>query len=199
MLENILNKLFRRVRKVVYSFPESAVKSKFESFGEGSSICYPFMISHEELIKIGKNTTILEGARMQVYPERTEKKGHINIGANSFIGYRVCLLAGEDITIEDNVTMASNICIVSENHSFNPESEVPYGKQPLKCAPVKIGQGCWIGEAVTILPGVEIGAKCVIGGGSVVTKSIPAYSLAVGNPARVIKKYSFESHEWVKV
>jgi acetyltransferase-like isoleucine patch superfamily enzyme len=63
---------------------------------------------------------------------------------------------------------------------------------------VRIEKGCWIGEKVIILPGVNIGERSIIGAGSVVTKSIPAYSIAVGNPARVIKTWNKDSKQWVK-
>lgn len=82
---------------------------------------------------------------------------------------------------------------------MNPESELPYMRQPLESKPVSIGDGCWIGEKVCILPGVTIGKKCIIGAGSVVIKSIPDYSIAAGNPAKVIKQYNFENHNWEKV
>ena len=89
--------------------------------------------------------------------------------------------------------------ISSENHGMDPESEKSYMRQPLVSKPVSIGDGCWIGEKVCILPGVTIGKKCVIGAGSVVTKSIPDYSIAVGNPAKVVKQYNFETQHWEKV
>lgn len=95
--------------------------------------------------------------------------------------------------------IASHVMISSENHGTDPESDTPYMNQPLITKPVSIGDGCWIGEKVCILPGVNIGKKCIIGAGSVVTKSIPDYSIAAGNPARVIKKYSYETHNWEKV
>jgi acetyltransferase-like isoleucine patch superfamily enzyme len=63
---------------------------------------------------------------------------------------------------------------------------------------VRIEKGCWIGEKVIILPGVNIGKRSIIGAGSVVTKSIPEYSIAVGNPARVIKTWNKDKKQWVK-
>ena len=91
---------------------------------------------------------------------------------------------------------ASNILITNENHGINPENEVPYMNQDLSAKPIEIGDGCWIGEKVCILPGVNIGKKSIVGAGSVVTKSIPAYSIAVGNPAKIIKKYNFDHKKW---
>lgn len=68
--------------------------------------------------------------------------------------------------------------------------------QKLSCKNVIIDDGCWIGEKVCILPGVRIGKKSIIGAGAIVTKSIPDYSIAVGNPARVIKYYNFDKKRW---
>ncbi len=163
------------------------------------TLYYPFRISHPELITIGKGTQILAESRIQLYPELVEKQPHLVIGENCFFGYRLCILGGADITIGKMVLMASDITVVSENHGIDPENELPYMKQQLQIAPVSIGDNCWIGDKVIILPGVTIGEGCVIGAGSVVSKSIPEYSIAVGNPARVIKRYSFDQHMWVKV
>jgi lipopolysaccharide O-acetyltransferase len=64
---------------------------------------------------------------------------------------------------------------------------------------VVIGDNVWIGESVCVLPGVSIGEGCIIGALSVVTKSIPAYSIAVGSPARVVKQFDFEQNKWKKI
>lgn len=64
---------------------------------------------------------------------------------------------------------------------------------------MKIGKNCWIGEGVIIMPGVAIGDGCVIGAHSIVKNSIPEASIAVGSPAKVVKRYSFEQKKWIKV
>jgi len=76
---------------------------------------------------------------------------------------------------------------------------MPILKQPIKqLPPMTIGDGTWLGENVCVL-GVSIGKNCVIGANSVVTKEIPDYSVAVGAPARIIKKYNLNTNRWEKV
>lgn len=70
-------------------------------------------------------------------------------------------------------------------HPIDPERRI---KGINFAKPVKIGKNCWLGASVIVLPGVEIGEGCTIGAGSVVTKNIPPYSIAAGNPAKIIRK-----------
>ena len=65
--------------------------------------------------------------------------------------------------------------------------------------PIKIENNVWIGANSVVLPGVQIGNHSVIGAGSIITKDIPPYSVAVGNPARIVKRYDMDLKEWVKV
>ena len=80
---------------------------------------------------------------------------------------------------------------------MNPEGHASYADNPLEAAPVNIGKGCWIGEKAVILPGVTLGDKCIVAAGAVVNKSFPPYTLLGGVPARALKKYDFEMHQWV--
>lgn len=176
-----------------------AFKKRFASFGSSSCIQQPSIISEHQYILIGNNTSILSGARIQVFNALTDKNSKVKIGDNCYFCYNLSILAGGNITIGDNVLIASNVFITSQNHGINPECDIPYMNQPLVCKDVVIGDGCWIGEKASILPGVTIGKKCVIGTNAVVTKDIPDYSMAAGIPAKVIKRYCFERHEWVKV
>ena len=150
-------------------------------------------------LSIGDSTILLKHARIQNFISENCEQPSIRIGNRCFIGYYCTILNASEVTIGDDVLIASHVMISSENHGIDPESEIPYRNQPLVSKPVSIGDGCWIGEKVCILPGVTIGKKCIVGAGSVVTKSIPDYSIAVGNPAKVIKQYNFETHNWEKV
>lgn len=173
-------------------------KKRFAYFGDGATIAYPANILDSESIKIGDGTVILDHSRIANF--RIDGiEPVIQIGKNCYICYYFTILNASSVTIGDNVLFASNVFISSVNHGIDPESELPYMSQPLVSKPVSIDDGCWIGEKVCILPGVAIGKKCIIGAGSVVTKSVPDYSIVVGNPAKVIKTYNFKTHNWEKV
>lgn len=173
------------------------MKKRFKYFGVNSAISRPFLqLSGCDSIKIGNNTTILSNCRLAVYGNCD--KANITIGDNCYIGFGFSALSSAEATIHigNDVLFASNVIVTNENHGMNPESNLPYMDQPLMAKSVSIGNGCWIGEKVCILSGVSIGEKCIIGAGSVVTKSIPSYVIAVGNPARILKKYNFKTKKW---
>lgn len=118
------------------------------------------------------------------------------------IGHRVTstgnltLCAMSDITIEDDVMIASNVMIADGQHGFENANE-PYKFQKMfRIAPIIIGRGSWIGQNVVIMPGVAIGALAIIGANSVVTRSVPAKTIAVGNPARVVKVWDDKLQKW---
>ena len=109
---------------------------------------------------------------------------NIEVGRNFFANYNCTMLDVGKITIGDNCFMASNVAIYTAGHPIHPDSRnsmYEYG------IPVTIGDNVWIGGNVVICPGVTIGSNCVIGAGSVVTKDIPDWTVAAGNPCRVIR------------
>lgn len=123
----------------------------------------------------------------------------LRIGNNSNIGQRFTILCAASIKIGKNTLIASDVLITSENHGMNPELSDSYDNIPLQAQSVTIGEGCWIGEKVCILPGVELGERCIVGAGAVVNKSFPSYSIIGGVPAKLIKRYNFANHQWEKV
>lgn len=109
---------------------------------------------------------------------------NIEIGENFYSNHNLVILDGAKVEIGDNVFIAPNCCITTAGHPINIDErnrglEYTY--------PIKIGNNVWIGAGANILPGVTIGDNVTIGAGSVVNKSIPANSIAVGNPCKVIK------------
>lgn len=116
----------------------------------------------------------------------------ISIGSNSGIGINARLNPSGGIVIGDDVMMGEDAVIWSENHAFEDTSK-PMRLQGYKKAPIVIEDDVWIGLRVIVLAGVRIGRSSVIGAGSVVTSDIPAYSVAGGVPAKVIKRRQSEA------
>ncbi|KFA65033.1 hypothetical protein S40285_05638 [Stachybotrys chlorohalonatus IBT 40285] len=118
-------------------------------------------------------------------PLRVDYGSNIILGDRFYANFNLTILDCAIITIGDRVMMGPNVMISAATH----EIEVGSRRANIEYAlPVTIGDDCWIGGGVIILPGVTIGKGCTIGAASVVTKDIPPWSVAVGSPARVIKK-----------
>ena len=105
---------------------------------------------------------------------------NVTIGSGVTVMNGALMMAAGGITIEDNVMIAANVQLISNNHD-------PYDRQILTCKPVLIKYGAWVGAGATILPGVTVGKYAIIGANSVVNKDIPDYAVAVGSPAKVVK------------
>ncbi|MPR32100.1 acyltransferase [Salmonirosea aquatica] len=121
--------------------------------------------------------------------------GPVQIGQDALIGMSNVIIG--PVSIGDKVIMAQHVVASGLNHGYrDPQTAIK--DQPVETAPITIGDACWLGANVVVTAGVTIGKHCVVAAGSVVTKSIPPYSVAVGNPARVIRTYDFASNSWIK-
>lgn len=134
-------------------------KILFKKIGSGCLIDYKCFVRYPWRVNIGHNVAINRGC--ELYSSMQTDQGVI--------------------TLKDYVVLGPNVVIFSAGHDYS------LLELPDISAPVIIGKHTWIGGNTTILPGVSIGEGVVVGAGSVVTKDIPAYSVAVGNPAKVIK------------
>ena len=108
----------------------------------------------------------------------------VHFGNDVFLAYGCCLLANDDIWIDDEV-MFGPYCVVSAGNHTRLGGSFRYG--PARTAPIRVGKGCWIGAHATLTAGVTIGPGSLVGAGAVVTKDIPSNVIAAGVPARVIK------------
>jgi len=162
--------------------------------------------------KKGKNTKIRFNTRMDLFPFNNFKigsnsiiesfatinngVGDVEIGSNTGIGLSNVIIG--PVKMGNYVMLAQNIVVSGLNHGYE-DVTMPPRVQKVVTGLITIEDNVWIGANCVITAGITIGKHAVIGAGSVVTKSIPAYSVAVGNPARVIKKYNFETGSWQKV
>lgn len=118
---------------------------------------------------------------------------HIEVGRNFFANYNCTILDVAKVIIGDNCQMAPNVAIYTAGHPVHPDTRNTAYEYGIS---VTIGDNCWIGGNTVICPGVHIGNNVVIGAGSVVTKDIPDWTIAAGNPCRVIRKITDEDKKF---
>jgi len=139
---------------------------------------------------LGKGSTIEDFATIN------NGLGNIKIGDRVRIGLSNTIIG--PATIMNDVIIAQNVVLSGLNHGYE-DIQLPPHNQKCTIDEIIIEDEVWIGANSVILPGVKIGKHSIIAAGSIVTKSIPAYSVAAGNPARIIKQYNFEKAQWEKV
>lgn len=171
----------------------------FGYIGNNVTFINPMLIQGEKYISIGDGCSFRDGLRLEVVDPQAPVV--IRIGKNVNIEQNVHIVARCSIKIEDNVSITGSCSIVDVVHPYEDiASKDKIGSRiSLLEQPVSIGENSFIGYGVHINPGVRIGKHCVIGARSVVTKNIDDYCVAVGNPAKVIKKYNFIHNEWERV
>lgn len=118
---------------------------------------------------------------------------HIEVGKNFFANYNCTILDVAKVTIGDNCQMAPNVAIYTAGHPVHPDTRNTLYEYGIE---VTIGDNVWIGGNTVICPGVHVGNNVVIGAGSVVTKDIPDWVIAAGNPCRVIRKITEEDRKF---
>lgn len=148
-------------------------------------------------IKIGKHSNFDNRTIIRCF-NQNEIKSSIEIGNNFCGGNDLKILCCGNVKIGNNVSCAGGVLVTSENHGLNPLTP-SFNDNDLISSNVLIEDGVWLGEKVIILPNVKIGKKSIIGAGSIVTKNIPEYTIAVGNPAKVIKKWDFENSKYINI
>ena len=136
-------------------------------------------------IHIGAESFVMKNAILHVYNFRDLPHAAITIGDRSLIG-EGCVLRGQGgVTIGNDVFLAPLVQLLAVNHVYHDTSR-PISEQGITVEGIVIEDGAWIGGGAIILDGVRIGRNAIVGAGAVVTRNVPAYSIAVGNPAREI-------------
>jgi len=195
---------FKLLEKITYIYRRFVTvviyKPFFNSLGSKTIIYTPLKIVNTKRIDIGSNVTIEKYSTLYSVGEYNKKiyNGKIKIGNNVYINNNCNITSSNNINIKDNVVIAFNVSFFDFNHDYtNITIPVKFSKLDV-LGEIIISENCWIGMNVSIVGNVHLGMHCIVGANSVVTKSFPAYSVIVGNPARVIKRYDIEKQIWRK-
>jgi acetyltransferase-like isoleucine patch superfamily enzyme len=181
--------------------PASARACRFRRFGRGSAVCVPIAaLFGEAYIELGDDCIIGPYSSLSagVMPGHVpENDVVVRIGDRCLIGKGSGIVGHHSIEIGDDVFTGHHVYITDANHGYE-DVTLPIGRQFAAPRPVRIGAGSWLGHGTVVLPGASIGAHVAVGAGSVVAGNLPDFSVAVGNPARVIRRY-VDGEGWVRV
>jgi acetyltransferase-like isoleucine patch superfamily enzyme len=181
--------------------PRTPRGRRFGRFGDGSVICFPTnTVFNERYIHIGTGTMIGPHVTLSagmVPGQDCITDPVVSIGDRCLIGKGSGIVGHLQVTIGDDVWTGHHVYITDQNHGYR-DIDLPVSQQSMPERPVRIGSGSWLGHGAIVLPGADIGEHVVIGANSVVTGCIPAFSVAVGAPARVVRRY-VPGEGWVSV
>lgn len=175
-------KLFWMFRAILY-------KLFFGSVGLMSYIGPPIFISGMKNIFLGRKVRIYPHSRIESIG------GKIHIGDDISIGQSLHLISSLHVSIGSRTTISANVFISDVDHEYSV-LDLHILNQKLIAKETVIGENCFIGYGVVILPGVHLGKQCIVGANSVVKGRFPDYSVIAGSPAKVIKRYDLTDKLW---
>ncbi len=186
-LYTYVGRIYRRMWRMLF-------RSTFKNFGSKSSIISPLRIAGAEYIEIGDNVTIHYKGWLTA-EKRDDFTPKLVIDDCTTIGHFSIISCIRDVHIGKNVLIADRVYIADNLHDHE-NIALPIMDHPVIFKNrVRIGDDCWIGVNVSII-GARIGRHCVVGANSVVTKDVPDYCVVAGAPAKIVKRYNFQTNKW---
>ena len=188
-------KIKAKVRLGKSFFYSGYISRGFRQFGKNSHFSGDNQLGGKEFISIGDNCRFCKGVRLFATNSISGNDSILEIGNCCTIGQYSYITAVNHIKIGENLLTGAYVLITDNSHGSSnwEDMQLPPAKRRLSSkGSVTIGNNVWIGDKATILPNVSIGDGCIIGANSVVTKDIPSYCVAAGNPAIIIKQLNNE-------
>ena len=176
-------------------------KFEYKRFGEESLLYMPMLVNNKKCISIGNHVLFRERLRLDAIKQVNGIIYSPQIIIEDYVhAEQDCqIFATTKVHIKKNVTLSSNVFITDCEHEYTNIKEGSILSQGLRCGETVIDEEAFLGIGVRIIKAVHIGKHAIIGANAVVDKDIPPYSVAVGIPAKVIKKYNFATNKWEKV
>jgi acetyltransferase-like isoleucine patch superfamily enzyme len=171
-------------RRIINKAFTAGVSRSFAGFGRGSSIQLPADLLGIEHITVGERVLIHAGAIIQ-----SQVGGTISIGDDSLVYERAVITAQLSVVIEAGAIIGRNAHVSDHTHTYDdPTLNIVDQREPI-VAPVLIKEGAWIANGAIVMPGITVGKRAVVGANAVVTADVPDYAVAVGAPARIVRRY----------
>lgn len=186
-MSSLMHFIGRLLRRLECSISRACL-TKLKHGGKGVVLGRGVHIEHPEFVSLGDRVRLNDYCWLSVVDGNVESaRPELTIGSGTYIGRFGMLACINRLTIGCNVLISDRVFIGDAAHGFLLTT-IPINEQPISSpGPVTIGDGTWIGIGVSVLPNVTIGRNCVIGANSVVTRDVPDFCVAVGNPAKVIR------------
>ena len=198
MINRLLNKLTllgARIKTMLLYNPQ------FLSIGRGTVLFKPMLLVNPCYMTLGSGVSIRAGARIEALKTNPARIPSLVIGDNTNIEQNVHIICHDRVHIGSNVSITGNCSIVDVTHTYKDiDDPQKIGARILdEDSYVEIGDGCFIGMGTVVLPNVTLGKYVVVGANSVVSTDLPAYCVAAGSPAKVIRKYNPATERWEKI
>ncbi|MGI3172023.1 acyltransferase [Aeromonas veronii] len=190
--------LFNRIKKKICSLTFNTLFShSFKAFGKDNTILWPDEINGSEYISIS-NRVVIRNSAWLLALKNSDIEPILEIHDDVYMGRYVHIVSTNNVIIKCGVLIADKVYISDNIHQYH-DTGIPIKEQPILCkGPVTINEGAWLGENVCVI-GASVGKNAVVAANSVVTKDVPDYTVVAGAPARVIKKFNFDSQSWESV
>jgi len=189
------------VKKKSLWYPVANIWNRFlfGAYGKDVYIEGGVVINRPRFVQLGDHVRIKRNTSINLHPkDKRSKDILLFVGEDVIISESCFISACNRIVIEEHVGISPNVMIIDNSRKPGDVSR-PSKEQKVEVGFVHIGADSWIAYGACVMPNVTIGKHCIIGALSVVNKDIPPYSVAVGSPAKVVKRYDFDRKEWVKV
>ena len=186
----VVHRAWEEVQELGAIGPRTRRGRKFGAFGDGSVICFPpAALVNERYIHIGRGTVIGPQVSLSagmIPGQICTTDPVVRVGDRCLIGRGSGIVGHLSIELGDDVWTGHHVYITDQNHGYD-DLDRPIAVQSMPERPVRIGDGSWLGYGTVVLPGTTIGRHVVIGANSVVRGDIPDFSIAAGNPAKIIR------------